>query len=114
MSIAKRCLAFSGLFEAEVLIELMLRYWRHPFAADRKFRHELLEGAAEVLRSSVSGQRALEDIPPSKMNFIAAAWYVEWNALASGAKDPQAKREAWLEKVRKAIPSCFCSPDSLT
>jgi hypothetical protein len=49
MSVAKRCLAFSGLFEAEVLIELMLRYWGHPLATDKDFRESLLESAASVL-----------------------------------------------------------------
>src|SRR5436309_12630126 len=105
MSLAKRCLAFSGLFEAEVLIELMLRYWAHPLAADKDFRNELLEGAAGVLRSSVSGQHMIEDIPPEQMNFIAAVWYVEWNALTGGAEDPQGERSAWLEIVHKSIPS---------
>jgi hypothetical protein len=113
MSVAKRCLAFSGLFEAELLIELMLRYWGHPLAADTEFRNELLEGAAGVLRSCVSGQQVMEDIPPNEMNFIAAVWYVEWNAVAGGAEDPQGSRRAWLDQVRKAIPSCFCPPDSL-
>lgn len=113
MSLAKRCLAFSGLFEAEVLVGLMLRYWGHPLAGDDEFRNEILEGAADVLRSCVSGQQVMEDIPAGKMNFIAAVWYVEWNALAGGAEDPHGKRQDWLDTVRKAVPSCFCSPDSL-
>jgi hypothetical protein len=111
--VAKKCLDLSGLFEAEVLIELMLRYWQHPLAADRDFRNGLLEGAADVLRACVAGQRVMADLPPKKMNFIAAVWYVEWNALASGADDPQGQRQAWLEAVRKSIPSCFCPPDRL-
>jgi hypothetical protein len=55
-------LAFSGLYEAELLIELMLRHWQHPLAEDGEFRNNLLEGAADVLRSCVAGQPALEGI----------------------------------------------------
>jgi hypothetical protein len=113
MSIAKKCLAFTGLFEAELLIELMLRNWAHPSAADAGFRNDLLEGAAEALRASVAGQQLMADVPPKHMNFVAATWYVEWSALASGAKDPRGKRKTWLKKIRRAIPSCFCPPDSL-
>jgi hypothetical protein len=109
MSVARRCLAFSGLFEAEVLIELMLRYWEHPLAGDREFRNNMLEGAAAVLRLCVSGQRVMEDIPAHQMNFIAAAWYVEWSALASDDElEARDQRQAWLEQVKKSIPSCFC------
>jgi hypothetical protein len=114
MSIAKKCLAFSGLFEAELLVELMLRYWGHPLAADPEFRNELLEGAAGVLRASVGGQQVMEDIPARQMNFVAAVWYVEWNTLNSGeAQEAQEQRRAWLDKVRQSIPSCFCPPGDL-
>jgi hypothetical protein len=114
MFVAKKCLAFSGLFEAELLIELMLRQWQHPLAADKDFRNELLENAANVLRSSVDGQRLIEDIPPRQMNFVAAVWYVEWNALAADAEDPLGQRKAWLDAVKKSIPSCFCNPNRLS
>ncbi len=113
MSVAKKCLAFSGLFEAELLLELMLRYSAHPLASDGEFRNNLLEGAAGVLRSSVAGQKLIEDIPPEHMNFIASVWYAEWNALASEAEDPGGQRQAWLESIQKAIPSCFCTPENL-
>jgi hypothetical protein len=113
MSLAKKCLAFSGLFEAELLIELMVRYWAHPLAADREFRNELLEGAGNVLRSSVAGEQVMEDIPAKQMNFVAAVWYVEWSALSDGREDPNGLRRAWLENVRQSVPSCFCSPNSL-
>jgi hypothetical protein len=113
MSSARKCLAFSGLFEAELLLELMLRFWDHPLAADEDFRNELLEGAASVLRSSVAGEKLIEDLPPEQMNFVAAVWYVEWNALGIGASDPDGRRRAWLDKLRRAIPSCFCPPENL-
>jgi len=64
-------LAFTGLFEAELLIQLMLRYWEHPLAADSDYRNHLLESACEVLRSSIAGERLMEDIPPKQMNFVA-------------------------------------------
>ena len=113
MSVAKKCLAFSGLFEAELLIELMLRYWVHPLAADEEFRNELLERAAEVLRACIAGQHMMEDIPPKHMNFVAAVWYAEWSAVSNGAEDPHGKRKAWLKKLRRTVPSCFCPPDRL-
>jgi len=113
MSVAKGCLAFSGLFEAEVLVELMLRYWTHPLADDEEFRNALLEAASSVLRSCVGGQKIMEDLPPEKTSFIAAVWYAEWTTLESGTDDPEGPRQAWLERVRRALPSCFCAPDSL-
>lgn len=45
-SIAKACLQMTGLFEAELLTELMLRFWNHPLAEDEDFRSSLLEAAA--------------------------------------------------------------------
>jgi hypothetical protein len=113
MSVAKKCLAFSGLFEAELLLELMLRFWQHPLAGDEEYRNELLEGTAGVLRSCINGQKVMEDIPPDEMNFVAAAWYAEWNTVSSGAEDLHGLRRLWLDKVRQSIPSCFCRPDSL-
>jgi hypothetical protein len=113
MTLTEKCLAFSGLFEAELLIELMLRYWSHPLALDEEFRTALLEGAADALRSCIAGQQLMEDIPPDQMNLVAAAWYAEWNALSSGVEDPQGQRQLWLDNLRQAIPSCFCRPDRL-
>lgn len=113
MSIAKKCLKFSGLFEAELLIELMLRHWAHPLANDADFRNHILENSALILRESIGGLKHLEDIPPDQMNFVAAVWLVEWNSLASGEEDPGELRSTWLDAVRKAVPSCFCNPDRL-
>jgi hypothetical protein len=113
MSIASKCLAFSGLFEAELLIELMLRHWEHPLADDKEFRNELLEGAADVLRICIAGQPVIEDIPADQMNFVAAVWYVEWSNLGQNERDPADPRRAWLEKVRRSVPSCFCPLENL-
>jgi hypothetical protein len=112
-SIPARCLAMSGLFEAELLTELMLRYWNHPLANDESFREELLEAAAEVLRASIKGERFLEDVPPKEMNLVAALWYAEWNSVVDLSKKLSTERKDWLEKVRKAVPSCFCSQNHL-
>jgi hypothetical protein len=114
MSVAKKCLAFTGLFEAELLVELMLRYWGHPLAAKADFRNNLLEGACEALRSSIAGEQLMEDIPPKQMNFVAAVWYVEWSGLQDGVVERKKQRHKWLDKVRKAIPSCFCPLDRLS
>ncbi|HEV3079696.1 MAG TPA: hypothetical protein VGY66_07950 [Gemmataceae bacterium] len=112
-SIPARCLAMSGLFEAELLTELMLRYWKHPFAEDVPFRQQLLETAAEVLKASNRGEKFLEDVPPAEMNLVAALWYAEWNSAAESTGGPAAQRQAWLDSVRKAVPSCFCSQNHL-
>ena len=49
MSKLDAAIQFCGLFEAELLIELMLRYWGHPSANDREVVEYLVEAAAEVL-----------------------------------------------------------------
>src|SRR5262249_55414850 len=112
-SLPARCLEMSGLFEAELLTELMLRYWKHPFADDGSFRDQLLEAAAEVLRASIKGEKFLEDVPPREMNLVAALWYAEWNSTVETKDKSSAGRQAWLDNVRKAVPSCFCSQNQL-
>ena len=42
-STAKRCLAICPLFEAELLVELMLIKWGHPFAGEESFCQGLVE-----------------------------------------------------------------------
>jgi|SRR5579863_3538803 len=119
MSIASLSLKLSGLFEAELLVELMLRYWNHPFAEDREFRNILLERGAEALRSATHGQALIEGLPADRMNLVAAIWYAEWASLdaehAAGDESVALanKRNEWLDVVRHAVPSCFCSPDLL-
>lgn len=102
--ICSKCLELSGLFEAELLVELMLRFWMHPFADDRDFRNQLLESAAEHLKSSVEGRTLIADIPSSDFNLVMAIWYAEWVDIGSKASKD---RLAWLESVKRAIPSCF-------
>lgn len=112
-SIASQCLALSGLFEAELLVELMLRYWNHPFANDGAFRELLLEGAVESLRAAIDGKLLIEGIPPDQMNLVLAIWYAEWNGINSGENDHIEERSKWLESVKRAIPSCFCDQENL-
>jgi hypothetical protein len=113
-SIASQCLALSGLFEAEVLVELMLRYWSHPFANDQEFRNQLLESAVECLQASVDGKLLMEDMPPDKMNLVAAIWYAEWTSIVGDGAESVGERQHWLETVKRSIPSCFCDPGTLT
>jgi hypothetical protein len=119
MSIASLSLKLSGLYEAELLIELMLRHWKHPFATDDDFRNAHLERAAEALRSAVAGQPLLKDLPAEKTNLVVAIWYAEWTALDlegfDGNLDPTVRdqRQEWLDMVRRTLPACFCSPDLL-
>jgi hypothetical protein len=117
MSPARKSLRFTGTFEAELLVELMLRYWKHPLAADNEYRNNLLEQAAEALRVSIRGVRLVEDIKPKYMNFVAAVWYAEAATIDSEPKiSPRERksRKRWLTTVRQSIPSCFCDPDLLT
>ncbi len=48
-NVAKQCLAICPLFEGELLLELILRHWNHPFADEELFRQQLLETATEVV-----------------------------------------------------------------
>jgi hypothetical protein len=116
MSIAEESLRYAGLFEAELLVELMLRFWHHPSADDSDYRNHLLENAVEALRLAVAGQGLLEGIAAADTNLVAAIWYVEWQSLAN-ATETEGKefhaRQQWLETVRRTLPSCFCDPEEL-
>lgn len=117
MSVAKKVFEFMGLFESELLVELMLRFWRHPLADDREFRNDLLELATEALRTSIAGTQLIESLPPGDMNLIAAVYYAEWSNLANLGEnqvDYYLERNEWLRTVRHAVPSCFCRPDELS
>jgi hypothetical protein len=113
--IAEESHRFTGLFEAELLARLMLWKWEHPLADDEEFVNDLVEGASEVLRKCVEeNTRFLDDVEPCDMNFVAAVWYVEWAAIsATPDTDPDRKRQAWLDLIRHALPSCFCDPEDL-
>ncbi|MDI6448636.1 hypothetical protein [Anaerobaca lacustris] len=117
MSIAGDSLRFCQMFEGELLAELMLRYWEHPRADDADYRNGLIENAAAAIRASMDGNKLMEDIEPSQMNFVAAVWYAEWAGLQSESSEISATdlrlRESWLETVRRAMPSCFCNQDDL-
>lgn len=102
-----------GLFEAELLVELMLRYWQHPNADDREFVNFLVEAGAEMLERSKRGEQFFEDLQPQDMNFIAAIWYVESCQIAELQEHDAVPRRAWLEKVRRSVPASFCDPSDL-
>jgi hypothetical protein len=111
MSVARRCLDLASLFEAELLTELMLRYWKHPLADNTEFRNDLLEAATQALQAVVNGGQLLESLASENTNLVAAIWYAEWAAMrTSEAEDPvdvHQQRENWLQRVRRAVPSCF-------
>lgn len=113
MSVARKSLEITGLFEAEVLVELMLRFWQHPLASDREFRNDLLERTAEVLRQAVAGVKVMEDVEAESTNFVGAMWYAEWIALQESPGESVRERHRWLDTVRRAMPSCFCNPEDL-
>ncbi len=116
MTIAETSLEYSGLYEAELLLELMLRYWSHPFAADSDFRENLIEGAAEVLHAAISGMTIVDGIPSESTNLVMAIWYAE--CVSAGREESEAfkqfaERREWLDRIRRALPACFCNPDEL-
>jgi hypothetical protein len=116
MSIAKKSYQITGLYESELLVELMLRFWEHPLADDKAYRQNLLESAAEALRSAVDGIQLHPNLKANEMNLVAALWLAESTSLQTDR--PQSASEAsaranWLRKIEKSLPSCFCSPDDL-
>lgn len=115
-SVASCALIFASSFEAEVFVALLLEKWRHPLSSDEQFKNDLLEGAAEVLQASARGETVLAGIKPYDVNFIAALWYAEWNSLQSlgGTNAEKDARMAWLNSMRRALPSCFCDPADLS
>jgi hypothetical protein len=114
MSIAALALQMTGLFEAELLIELMLRYWNHPYADDENFRQQLLESAAQVLEASVRGERLFDELAPQNVNVVAAVCFSETTSIVAEPTADSSAREAWVDQVKRSIPSCFCDPDLLT
>src|SRR5262245_44609630 len=115
-SVVRACLRFTGLFEAELLTELMLRFWEHPRANDADFRAGLLEAAAAVLKASSEGERLFDNLAPQNVNFVAAVWYAESVSIADESETTTAERELrekWLDSLVRALPSCFCNPDLL-
>jgi hypothetical protein len=114
---AKRCLAICPLFEAELLLELMLKNWDHPLVEDESFRSGLLESATELLMTAsdeACDQVFIEGLLSSQMNLIAAIWYCEWISVQDSLSDHLSRRrQTWLKIVRRSLPSCFCSPDLL-
>lgn len=114
-SISEKSLEITSLFEAEVLVKLMLWRWNHPFAADPDFANDLLEDASMLLREAIEGTQVLEGVPPDELNFVAAVWCAEHRAVDPGRDDPKTlpARKAWLSDVRRALPSCFCDPSDL-
>ena len=105
------------LFESELLLELMLRYWNHPFADNADFRGNLLETVTDVLTAASEGLSDCElipGLPTAEMNFVAAVWYVEHCAVNdANGKSNVSNRVRWLNAIRRSLPSCFCDPNSL-
>ena len=114
--IAQISLNFTGLYESELLVELMLRYWNHPNANDADFRNGLLETAAEALRAAVAGQPLIEGMPSDQINLVSAIWIAEWTRIENDSDVTAQERtgvEAWLATLRRAVPACFCDQQLL-
>lgn len=112
-SIAQKSLDMAGMFEAEVLTELLLWRWNHPLRADAEFCNNLLEDAAAALRRAISGENLFDSVPAPQTNLIAAIWYAEWSSLEDGAEDPGGERHRWVDELRRSLPSCFCAQEDL-
>lgn len=120
-STAELSLAMCSLFESEILVWLLLKQWTHPYSEDETFRISLLETATDVLRSASEAGHAeaefIVGLPNTDMNLVAAIWYAENVALeerdAISTDLERGQREAWLDKLRKTFPSCFCPSDRL-
>src|SRR5437016_2651301 len=108
MSIASEAYRFCSSFEAELLLELMLRFWRHPLADDKDYRNNVIESAADALRASMDGAQLIDSVPAPHMNFVAAVWYVEWlgveNSWNELCADERTLRQDWLTTIRRALP----------
>ena len=114
-SIARKSLALCQTFEAELLLELMLRHWEHPLADDSEFRGQLIETVTEVLNEAVRGTSFVEGVPPKDMNFVAAVYYAELRAIEEmdDTLEEKQHRMQWLTILRRCLPSCFCDPGFL-
>ena len=112
-SVAQKSLALCQTFEAELLLELMLRQWNHPLADDSEFRNHLLETATAILDEAVRGTSFIEGVLPADMNLVAALYYAEIRACeeSHGAPAERELREKWLTNLRRCLPSCFCDPE---
>jgi len=113
MSQLDATIRFCGLFEAELLVDLMLRYWKHPCVGDHDTVNDLVESAADILKQSRNGCEFIEGIDPENMNFVAAVWYAEHCHVADSHESDVEERRGWLNNVRHSLPSCFCDPDDL-
>jgi hypothetical protein len=114
-SIACKSLALCQTYEAELLLELMLRHWNHPLANASEFRGQLIETVTAVLEEAVQGTSFIEGIPPADMNFVAALYYAELRACEDldEAMPEKTLRIQWLTNIRHCLPSCFCDPGFL-
>jgi len=113
MSQLDAAIRFCGLFEAELLVDLMLRYWVHPSLGDKDTVNYLVEAASDILKRSRDGDVFFEGIDPENMNFVAAVWYAEFCHVQDSNDPDVTKRREWLQKIRRSLPSCFCDPEDL-
>lgn len=114
-STASQCYAFCSLFESEVLLQLMMERWQHPFADNESYRSGLLESATELLSTAAEkscAQVFIESLTAQDMNFVAAVWYCEWCGIQDDREQYEA-RQKWLNEMRSSLPSCFSSAELL-
>ena len=113
---ARQCYAFCSLFESEILLQMMMEKWHHPFANNEEFRGGLLESATELLARAAEESCTevfIEGLEANSMNFVAAVWYCEWLGVQND-RDQNEARQKWLTLVRRSLPSCFCSSNLLS
>ena len=101
---AQQCLQMCPLFEAELLLELMFRFWSHPYADDSEYRSNILESATELLERASDPECEevfFKGMPSQDMNLVSAVWYVEWNSLQHNCDDRESRNE-WLPAASKS------------
>ena len=114
LNLPKILFDISGTFEFELLIELMLKHWEHPLAADDEFRNDVMESAASVLHQAAEGEAPTSDMRPNDVNLIFSVWHVESLFVAAEPdSDLKKSRERWLDAIKRSLPSCFCDPEFL-
>lgn len=104
----------TGTFEYELLIELILRHWQHPFATDENYRNEIMESVALLLSNAAKKKFPIDDMQQNEVNLVFALWYIE-SLLVINEQDVKLKkiRQQWLSTINHALPSCFCDQDLL-
>jgi len=114
LNLPKILYQITGTFEYELLIELLLRNFNHPLADDTEFRNTIIETVAELLNRASKGE-TFGNMQASHTNIVYSVWFVESDYVKRQSDPPfKEQRLDWLNKIKRSMPSCFCSQDLLS